>query len=305
MMHVFARSRGFTLIELVVSLTVSAVIIGMAAMILTGPTDAYMDAARRGAQTDSANFVVSRLTRDLERALPNSVRINANGNRTIIEMLVYEGVGFYRRSGDLGGQADRELSEAQIDSNFSLFGRLDPAQASPNYNYLVAVANSGQIVGGINYDAYRPNNRVMTPNKVEISVARNATLEEGITLSTGFRFQNAAAVNASQRVFFVSGPVTYICNTAANAQTLRRFENYSIASALPTSETNARLTAASVKNELIADSVSACRVRCQNGNTSARPCRGGLVVELTINRRVAGGDEAVRIFRQFPVDNRL
>lgn len=305
-----ARTTGFTFIELVVSLTISAIVIGMAAMILTGPTEAYVDAARRGGQTDAADFVTRRLGYDLKRALPNSVRINVSGNRAILEMLVYDSVGFYRRNGEVGAfgpwtQAERELTDAAVDTRFSIFGRIDPDQSSSPYSYpghFVAVANLGDTTL---YDAYRPGNYVMTPARVGLSVQRDPTLEESVTMTPGFRFRSAASPTATQRMFFVTGPVAYICNATANTQTLRRFEDYAIANAQLTAETNPRLTAAGVTNELIADDVSACRFRCRGGATTARPCRDGLVVEIAVNRVTADGNETVRVFQQFPVDMRL
>lgn len=297
---------GFTLVEMMVALTISTLVIGMAALIITKPVEAYFDSSERAERTEAAELVIRRLGNDLKRAVPNSVRISTSGTRAIVEMLTYDAVSFYRKAGELPlpgpwSQTDRELDATMADTRFSVFGRLDPtAGASYRYDHFVAINNLGN---NSQFDAYRPGNVVMTPNIVRVDVNRDASLEERVTLTPGFRFQSSATANVKQRVFFVAGPVTYICNTAANTQAIRRFDNYAIANGMPTAETNARLVTSGVRNALVTGNVSACRVQCANGVGNARPCLGGLVVEFTVTRPASSGNETTRIFQQFPVDN--
>src|ERR1035437_8573959 len=66
--------RGFTLIELVMVIVIMGVIGGMVSVFMKSPIDAYFASARRAALTDVADTVVRRMARDIQRALPNSLR---------------------------------------------------------------------------------------------------------------------------------------------------------------------------------------------------------------------------------------
>ena len=97
--RIFAAPRhagGFTLIELVVGIVLSAIVIGFAALFMSTPVDAYFAQSRRSGLVDSSDAITRRLADDLRHALPNSVRIRNAGTRAIVELLVVEKVAFYR-----------------------------------------------------------------------------------------------------------------------------------------------------------------------------------------------------------------
>lgn len=74
-----AHQHGFTLVELIMVIIILGVIGGMVAVFMKGPIDAYFASSRRAALTDVADTVVRRMARDLQKALPNSIRPSTTG----------------------------------------------------------------------------------------------------------------------------------------------------------------------------------------------------------------------------------
>ncbi|NRA82790.1 MAG: prepilin-type N-terminal cleavage/methylation domain-containing protein [Gammaproteobacteria bacterium] len=70
--------QGFTLIELiVVILILSTVSVGVTSYIHFG-IDVYLDTVGRDRQIGDSRFLISRMTRELREALPNSIRVNGS-----------------------------------------------------------------------------------------------------------------------------------------------------------------------------------------------------------------------------------
>jgi hypothetical protein len=228
-------------------------------------------------------------------------------------MLIFDVMTFYRPAGSLGpagiwSATDRELDFTAADGRLSVFGRIDPTQMADNYtrpDRFLVVNNEGT---GMN-DAYRLA-RVITPAPVTLNIARDpgshaATGEEQLTFAPAFRFRNGpptAPANASSRLFLVRGPVAYVCNSAANAGTLRRYDNYAITQAMPATEAAAQLNAVGVRNAVLAGNVSACRFTCGGANNAA-PCLRALTVQIDLSRPAGTNNESIAIYQQLPVDN--
>lgn len=294
---------GFTLIELIVAISISAILIGFTAMLISAPVDNYLTQASRSTLNDSAETISRSIENDLRSALPNSVRIRSAGSRAIIEMLVVDKVVFYGATGPSGAwnAAQRELvfNVTGGDGRFSVFGRIDPSEISDDYTYpfprYLVIGNEGTGTPNQN-DAYRLQ-RVITPAPVMLTVHRDpATLEENIEFAP-FRFRHDPS---SKRMFLVRGPVSYICNSAAATRTLRRYEGYNITAGIPTTEASPQLGTGT--NTLMANNIGGCTVRCSNGATTNR-CMGTLVLEFTVSNRSAAGDEVIRIMGQHRVEN--
>lgn len=93
-----ARQHGFTLVELIMVIIIIGVIGGMVAVFMKGPIDAYFDSGRRAALTDVADTVVRRMARDLQGALPNSIRPSLAGTNCL-EFIPTKTGGRYRATG--------------------------------------------------------------------------------------------------------------------------------------------------------------------------------------------------------------
>ena len=66
--------RGVTLIEMIVAIAVSGVLIAMAGMFVRNQITSYFDVARRAELSDIADGALRRIARDVQGALPNSLR---------------------------------------------------------------------------------------------------------------------------------------------------------------------------------------------------------------------------------------
>lgn len=290
------RCGGFTLVELVVVIVVSAIVVGFAVMFMSAPVDAYYSQSRRSELVESSDAIKRTLSADLRRALPNSVRIRLAGARAIVELLVADEVAFYRTSGTVGDDT-RELDFGSVDTLFASIGQFAQGPSRP----FDLPANRHLVVnnlGTAGSSAYQMTN-VITPAGTQIRLEDGGTPgEDRIRLTPGFNFTTPSPTS---RIFLVSGPIAYICNSAANARTLRRYENYSITAGIPVSEASPQLNAGGVQNTIVARDVTACNLRCENGTTP--PCQTALVVDMSVSRTASGGNEIIRVFAQLPVEN--
>ena len=68
-------NRGFTLVEMIVVITVIGIVAAGAALFIRNPTQAYFDLETRAGLTDLADGTMRKMARDVQLALPNSVRV--------------------------------------------------------------------------------------------------------------------------------------------------------------------------------------------------------------------------------------
>lgn len=78
--------RGFTLIELVVAISISAIVVGFMVMFIVTPVESYLAQARRAELVNSADMVANNITIDLRDALPNGVRYVRNNTIEVLEI---------------------------------------------------------------------------------------------------------------------------------------------------------------------------------------------------------------------------
>jgi len=109
---------GFTLVEMVMVITIIGIISAIVAVFIKVPVDAYFDSARRAALTDTADTAVRRMARDLHKALPNSVR---NPNDQCIEFIPTKAGGRYRTGVDSSGGGN-PLNFSAADTGFNMLG---------------------------------------------------------------------------------------------------------------------------------------------------------------------------------------
>lgn len=277
---------GFTLVELVVALTVSVVVIAFAGLFISQPVLGFNDQARRARLVDSADAALTRMSRDIRRALPNSVRVANGGGVSALELLGTLDGGRYRD--DAPGSADQILDFASADGSFNVIGPF--TQVSKPFSsttHHLAIYNVG-VPGA---DAYELAN-VMTPAGTQIDIAADAFAgEDRVSLSPAFRF---AFGSPTQRVYLVDGPVSYICDGIA--RTLTRYTGYSIAQSHADRDSAAELIGAGAAADLVTDDVTTCGFSYAPGTAE----RASLVtIELSVGEQA----EAITLLEQVHVDN--
>jgi MSHA biogenesis protein MshO len=280
------RQTGFTLIELVTTLVISAIVVSFASIFVSAPIRGFTEQARRVRLVDAADSALQRMGRDVRRALPNSVRTTTAGGVVALELLGTVDGARYRAQPP--GTALQVLDFAAADNSFNVLGPFTqltkPWTSTTSY---LAIYNVG-VPGA---DAYALAN-VITPAGTSIAIAADgATNEDRVTLTPAFQF---AFPSPTQRVYLVDGPVTYLCDTVAG--TLLRYTGYSIAAAQASRDSAGELLGAGATQSLMANQVAACSFNYAAGTAE----RAGLVtLEITVRSQ----GESVSLLRQLHVDN--
>jgi len=282
-------ARGFTLIELVITIAVGSVVVAFMAMFIVTPMSAYTAQTRRATLVDAADSALRFMGRDLRAALPNSVRVSASGGVTALELLATADGARYQDSGPLSNPA-LALDLTAADGAFATtvpFTQLTLPWTSSAY--FLSIYNVG-VPGADAYQTPPPTPNVITPVGTTITISAGATANQNlVTLSPAFQF---AFGSPGQRVFLVSGPVSYLCDTAA--ATLTRYSNYTIAGAQPASA--AALNAAGASAALVASNVAGCQFVLSAGTAQ----RNGLA---TLTLQIAQSGESVQLLHQVEVVN--
>lgn len=203
--------QGFTLVEAIAVIAVTAVVAAAVAVFVRGPVLGYVDTVRRAELTDSADTALRRMGRDLRLAVPNSVRVD--GTAHAVEFLLAKSGGRYRAacidaaSGDplVFGDASAYACEAADNKRFDVLGPLVDVTTSDS----IVIFNLG-ISGA---DAYAGD--TLRPSATTGTVANIAY--------TGSQFPFPSPNNRFQ---VVEGPVSYVCDLAAH--TLTRYWGYPV-----------------------------------------------------------------------------
>lgn len=83
---IHASQRGFTLIELVVAISISAIVVGFMAMFLVTPVESYLAQTRRAELVVAADMTTNNMLTDLRLAPVGSVRYVRNGSAEVLEI---------------------------------------------------------------------------------------------------------------------------------------------------------------------------------------------------------------------------
>lgn len=275
-MRRISDQSGFTLIEMIIVIAITAIIGSMVALFLRAPLESYVAQDRRARLADTADTALRRMGRDIRLALPNSVRVTSAGGVFYLEFLGTRSGGRYRAQG--GGDI---LDFTVPDNSFDVLG----PGIDMKVGDLIAVYNLG-IPGADAWAVGTPGytlaayTGVTALNVTNIPIAPKPTPPFPLA-SPGNRFQ------------VVEGPVSYVCapdqaNPALG--TLTRYWGYAIAPGQPTT------FPAGTPNALLATNVRECNFTYQPGVTE----RGGLV---SMTLRLSQANETVSLYATTQVSN--
>lgn len=270
------KNGAFTLIEMVMVITIIGILGLVVVPILTKPFSLFTDIQKRSDLVDRAQSALAAIRREIRQAVPNSIRVSG----TALEYIPIVFAGRYPLS-DTPADVDY-LTPRQADSNFSILGNV------PNLtgNRLIVNPASTALLYAAMADTIP---RIVTPSTAVISTIDNGN-QDRVTITPAFQFDPVGNGSPSRRMFASGGAESFVCNGGQ----LEHFSNYTASIAQPTNPAVAPLSTA-VK-AVISSTISACQFRYSNGTAQ----RSAL---LTIDITVTEGDESVRLIQQVHVEN--
>lgn len=292
-----AKAAGFTLVELVIVIVLTAIVASFMVLFLDAPLQSYFAQTASSDLVDSADRIASAVTTDVRTALPNSLRIRIVGSRTALELLATGGVARYYGQGDNPSNQGEELIIGNPATGFATLD-LFSSQPLPPKPYL-SVGNLGTTASpplgtsaGPAYDAYVGGNGAMTPARTGVTVSLNPGYpgENLVTLNRKMTFQAPGPPGTQPSVhnaYVVSGPVSYVCDSSAG--TLTRYSGYGVAAtqAVPPGGTSA----------VLAQNVAACTMSIVSAPASY--AYGELAI-LTVT--LASGGQNLQVFLEAPME---
>jgi len=289
--------RGVTLIELVAAIVIVGIIVAAVTFFLT-PLRQGTDLALRAELTDIAHNALQRMGRDVQLALPNSVRTATAGTSRFVEFIAVRTAGRYRAGGGgLPGGANCPNDDATLvapdndqlsfdlpagDSCFKTLGKLPGTIA----------AGSDQLV--LNNYGFPDQNAYQTVGTLNRAIISAVDISEGGRDRISFApttFVRALHDSPGKRFFVITGPVTYECDLAGGR--IYRHSGYALSAAQPTSFVGTPA--------LVAEHVTDC-VFVYTPNVSAQ--LGLLTMRLQLQRQLFGGSaETVNLYHAIHVNN--
>jgi MSHA biogenesis protein MshO len=280
----FLRQRGFTLVEAILVMVITGILAGMVAVFIRGPVQNYVDSAARAELTDTGEFALRRMARDLRAALPNSVRVNAA--QTSIEFFPAKTGGRYLAAEDeatfaSGSHPVLDFTNAN-NISFTVIGAMPTASQAIGAGDMIAVYNLGP--GYAPADAYGFG-----------TVANNIAVVAGIagnivTMTANPYAQTPPMASPGHRFQVVTAPVTYYCSGG----TLWRVTNYGVKANQidqPAGSTAPSALAKNVKS-------------CEFDYTALANVHDALIgITIVLQRADTASDGPVTLHHQIHVDN--
>lgn len=283
--------RGFTLVELIVVIVVIGALAAMGAAFISKPIEGYVDLARRAELVDAGEHALRLMQRDIRNALPNSLRIKAegNGNGMVLELIPIIDAGRYRQySGGGVGHADCRLQFNKLDDSFASTSDLGEDISTDHYVVISNWTSTDPLA-----NAYVGDNRTDITDPVEFD-SPTCTGTAGYLPEDRLQIQDKKFPFTSdrQRFYVVDTPVTYLCNTSEG--TLTQHTGYDFVEDQNGVDTVGELGTGA----LVTRHLTGCKITYDPG----APERGGLVT-LNLTLTDPSSSEQVRLLHQVHVDN--
>lgn len=231
-------SKGFTLVELIVVMILTGILAAGVAQFITRPTSAYFDTLAYANLADRADTALKRITREVNHALPNSVRVASRNGNTFLEFIPVKAAARYRAAVGVNATDDPLDFSLSADS----FDVLGPA-VNVRRNDQLVIYNLG-IAGA---DAYQGSNR-------------RRILNSGLVNTIRFN-GGAFPLSSPARRFYVVDTATTLACDMRNKR-LVMYQGYTIQPAQPS-----RLGALNrlATPRLLASDVSSCYIHYSSG----------------------------------------
>jgi MSHA biogenesis protein MshO len=289
------RTLGFTLVEAIIVIAVIGVLGAIVAVFIRLPVQNYADSVARAEVTDEADLALRRMARELRLALPNSIRVNADGSA--IEFLLTKTGGRYLALEDNLASTYPILDFADASKKtVAVLGTLSAAVSAGDY---FVVYNLGNGMAPADAWGLAGADR----NIARINTVAATTTPAVLTLDDNpFAVQSVAMPSPDRRFQIVSGPVTFSCATASdNALVLTRYAGYAVNASQVNPPVGANSTAPLTRR------VNSCAGIFTFDTAAGSAQRTALVgITLELAARTAAGTAAtstIRLVDQVHVDN--
>jgi len=287
-------SRGFTLVELVMVIALAGLVAVMVSTVLGRPMETFAAQSRRAELVDLGAGALQRLTRDVRLAVPNSLRVSADGQA--LELLLIHSAGRYRpnrndsdglRFGEAANNCGSTIVDLSCDAVQLLAPSIDLAGARWMVLYNVGAESGGAPVAGANVWKYA-NPGVITPSGTNFSLRAGPPSDESLVAlgnlpSGGFRF---ALASPQRRLYLAERVVGYRCQGGE----LVRYSYEQLLEDVPAAPPPGS------SPQVLTGDVSECRFSYRAGTAQ----RGGL---LSLLLGLAQDGESLRLTQQVHVDN--
>jgi MSHA biogenesis protein MshO len=293
------NQRGISLIELITVISILGVIGSVASVFIRGPIDAYVDSARRAGLTDSADTAMRRITRDIRKALPNSVRIKNPEGLTVdrhdvdecLEFIPTKTAGRYRAS--LPGNI-LDFVTATGDLSFNMLGLNSdlPADQQIKNNDWIAIYN----LGVTDANAYAGDNT---------SKVTSVDVDETTINIVGKKFPLASGSKRFYVIPATENIVSYACAFDSNGvghlrRMVRNFNLDDLAGLDPSTDycksKGTSISGQTLVSTILASNVSSCKFEHDNSDLQRNE-----PVRLTITFTDSG--ESISLYHQVSENN--
>ena len=288
------RQAGFTLVEAIIVIAVIGIVGAIVAVFIRMPVQNYADSVARAEVTDEADLAMRRMARELRLALPNSIRVNADGSAA--EFLLTKTGGRYLAVED-------NLTTGQVldftDTSKTSVTVLGTLTQPINVGDFFVVYNLGN--GMAPADAWGGGNIA----RITTAFAVDTKLPVLGLASNPFASQSPPMPSPDRRFQIVSGPVTFSCATASDgALVLTRYAGYAINATQVNPPTGATSSAPLTRRVNNCAGLFAFDTAAGTTSSAQRTALVGITLELAA--RTADGTAATtsaRLVQQVHVDN--
>jgi MSHA biogenesis protein MshO len=286
-------ARGFTLVELIMVIALSAVVAVLISSVMSRPLQGFVDQSRRAELVDLATGALNRMSRDIRLAVPNTLR---TPNGQTVELLAIHEAGRYRANVAEGAvrhdppRCPPAPAVCQIEVLSPTVEAARVAQARWMVLYNIGMSNAGDSVWPPFNSSSAATPAVISPNGVSFALTAGLMTLSG-TAAADFRFKFASP----QRRFYLAREVLgYHCdNPGTDAATgngtgqIRRASFASLASSY---------TYTAANSAVLLGNVSSCAFSYAPGTST----RAGLI---TLRVGVKRQGEEIMLLQQVHVDN--